>query len=135
MTKCIEWQGYIGANGYGQVGRTEGAHRAVYRHCKGDIPKGMVVMHLCDNPTCVNPNHLQLGTPGDNMRDMVEKGRNVGSSDTTVHLFIHKDGRGFVGQRRHLCHEHKVDKSNLSRHIAGHRRFGHTGGWVYHGPA
>lgn len=42
------------------------------------IPKGMVIMHTCDKPKCINPEHLALGTPGDNSRDMVAKKRNGG---------------------------------------------------------
>lgn len=50
--------------------------RYIYEMMKGDIPEGMVIMHKCDNPRCINPDHLVAGTQSDNMKDMFEKGRN-----------------------------------------------------------
>lgn len=63
---------------YGQVrinGKIEKAHRAIYKHFFGEIHKDMVVMHKCDVPCCINPEHLILGTHQENMNDMVGKGR------------------------------------------------------------
>lgn len=64
--------------GYGhfQVGKkAEKAHRISYSIFRGKIPDGMHVLHSCDNPPCVNPDHLSLGTNKDNMRDRGLKGR------------------------------------------------------------
>jgi hypothetical protein len=50
-------------------------HRFIYSQMRGDIPEGMLVMHRCDNATCINPKHLTIGTHGDNIRDRDRKGR------------------------------------------------------------
>ena len=78
---CIEWKGNRLPKGYGYLRKgpaKEGkilAHRAAFLLKHGDIPEGRVVMHKCDNPSCVNPDHLMLGTQQDNVRDMVAKNR------------------------------------------------------------
>lgn len=73
---CIEWTGCRGKRGYGRY-RSQAAHRVAYERANGPIPAGMVVCHTCDNPPCVNPEHLWLGTIADNNRDMVEKQRQM----------------------------------------------------------
>ena len=71
---CWEWVAGKNSNGYGAFMRN-GAHRASYELHIGPIPKGKMVLHRCDNRTCVNPDHLFLGTNDDNMKDMVKKKR------------------------------------------------------------
>lgn len=76
--ECWEFSGARSKGGYGQLrveGRTTYAHRVAYENLVGPIPEGAVVRHSCDNPPCVNPAHLKVGTQGDNVRDMVERGR------------------------------------------------------------
>jgi hypothetical protein len=76
--ECWPWKAGIKSEGYGgfRVGEVvDRAHRVSYVIHHGDIPAGMVVCHRCDNPPCVNPGHLFLGTHGDNARDRDAKGR------------------------------------------------------------
>lgn len=75
---CWEWTGPAFRGGYGRVyfrGRTLYAHRVSWELANGRIPDGLWVLHHCDNPPCVRPDHLFLGTHADNMADMVAKGR------------------------------------------------------------
>lgn len=74
---CWEW---IASNrhGYGQFCinfKVLRAHRVSYELFKGRIPEGLYICHACDNRKCVNPEHLWLGTPTDNIQDMIKKGR------------------------------------------------------------
>ena len=76
---CWEWTASKTEQGYGHFGFNKHvvkAHRFSWMLYSGkNIPEGMFVCHHCDNPSCVNHNHLFLGTPQDNMNDMIKKGR------------------------------------------------------------
>lgn len=77
---CIEFEGRKDRHGYGRAyignGVEQLAHRLEWERINGSIPKGMCVCHHCDNPGCIRPSHLFLGTHADNMADMKAKGRN-----------------------------------------------------------
>jgi hypothetical protein len=84
---CWEWKGSINHSGYGQLTFDKKhifAHRLSYIFENGDIPEGMCICHHCDNPGCVNPKHLFIGTVRDNVLDMISKNRkysNVGENN------------------------------------------------------
>lgn len=85
---CWPWQGYIGSHGYGRMTinyRDWLAHRLVWMLAHGAIPKGLWVLHHCDNPPCCNPAHLWLGTTQDNTADRDAKGRHGYSVCKTYH--------------------------------------------------
>ena len=76
---CIEWTGYKDRQGYGTLkwhGRMVKAHRMAYLCKVQGFPDSLCVLHRCDNPSCINPEHLFLGTPKDNNLDKINKGRN-----------------------------------------------------------
>lgn len=78
QTGCWNWNKCLCARRYGNVriGRKMIlAHRAAWEAKNGEIPKGMYVLHRCDNTKCINPDHLFIGTQMDNVRDMHQKGR------------------------------------------------------------
>jgi hypothetical protein len=75
---CWTWTGSIHPKGYGYVhfdGRWGKAHRVAYALAYGHLPAELHVLHRCDNPPCVNPDHLFVGTNTDNIADRVRKGR------------------------------------------------------------
>lgn len=75
---CWLWKGAVNNKGYGKIGLGHGwvlAHRVSWILHNGDIPNKLFVLHSCDTPGCVNPDHMSLGTQAENLADMWSKGR------------------------------------------------------------
>lgn len=94
---CWLWMGAITRGGYGHirkrvnnVNKMTRAHRVSYELYKGPIPEGLQVLHTCDNPICVNPNHLFLGTNQDNVDDKVSKDRHSFGRSSN-HMWLSKE--------------------------------------------
>lgn len=86
LGKCWEWIGSISVWGYGQFATKRlKAHRVSWQLTYGEIPNKLHVLHKCDNPLCVNPDHLFLGTQTDNMNDKVAKDRQLKGEESNLH--------------------------------------------------
>ena len=76
---CVLWMGALTGAGYGAVNvgnkQQVSTHRAAYEVAFGKIPRGLLVLHKCDIPSCINPDHLFVGTYKDNMQDRSSKNR------------------------------------------------------------
>ncbi len=79
LSNCWTWMAFVEHTGYGvfkiKFSDNAKAHRFSWFILNGEIPDGMLVLHHCDNPKCVNPSHLFLGDHSDNQRDKISKGR------------------------------------------------------------
>lgn len=146
-TACIDHQRKGNRDGYVQIlwgGRYQLAHRVAYCIAQG-IPveeiAGLVVRHRCDNPRCVNPEHLEIGTQADNIDDMVRRGRQArGVANGLAKLTPEtvrairarytpgsKGGRGVTSATsvRGLAREHGVDTTVIRKIIQG-KTWGHV---------
>ena len=123
---CLVWTARKNSDGYGIVTvrrRQWKAHRLAYTDAWGEIPTGMVVRHKCDNPACVNPSHLQLGTDADNAKDKAIRRRvPVKLSEDQVRL-IRSDARTM----REIGNKYGVSASLICLIKSGERRQ-HVGG-------
>lgn len=105
-SRCWDWTGSTYASGHGQIwvnSRLERAHRVSWKLAGGKIPKGKLLCHRCDRPSCVRPSHLWVGSQKDNMADAAAKGRtrnqNSGKSEcshghrlTNQNVYVTKEG-------------------------------------------
>lgn len=104
--ECWEWRGYRTPDGYGRFVfemKNIPAHRAAYQVYNGPIPNGMVIRHTCDTPPCVNPAHLLVGKPADNVRDRTERDRTCKGSDKPQSKLCEADVRDI--RRRYAAGE------------------------------
>lgn len=106
---CWLWKGSRDKGGYGRIlhgKRIDSAHRVAWTVTNGPVPDGLWVLHRCDNPACVNPSHLFLGTRTDNVRDMFVKGR----------------GNSANARKTHCPKGHEYDAKNTGYAKSGARR-------------
>lgn len=132
MNDCILWKGAVSNRGYGLTyrdGRRVSAHREAFRKEYGYLPA--LVMHKCDTPLCVNPEHLVAGTQSANMKDCASKGRlklpskeSIRRGDThprtklTSDLLEHIKPLIGTMSMRALARRFQVDESTIRKHPA-----------------
>ena len=119
---CFLWMGGCDKKGYGRF-RTRGdeerlAHRFAWRFSYGEIPLGKQVLHKCDTPACVRPDHLFLGTNDDNMADKLRKGRQTRGERHPFAKFTDDDVlaiRSYVGPNKPLARAFGVDPATTRK--------------------
>ena len=130
LGRCWNWTGSVynpdkDRKGYGQVqyqGKAYPAQRLAWILTNGDIPKGKLACHKCDNVLCVRPSHLFLGTPKDNTTDMMNKGRHKGGLDyirTKAHRKAISDRmkgqRNMLGRKHSEATKKKIHETRVAR--------------------
>ncbi len=129
---CRVWIGTKFKDGYGQMTwrkRVRRAHAVAWEESgRGPLPPGMLFRHTCDTPTCVNVDHLLIGTVADNSRDMVKRGRSL-LGEKNPHSFLTDDQvraiRSDPRMYKLIAADYGMNKSNVG-HIKTRRNWGHV---------
>lgn len=130
---CIEWIGTKNNRGYGMIGLAPAgykspvpAHRAMYMAIneKWDLPRNVFIRHKCDNPSCVNINHLEAGTPKDNMQDCIERGRRATKYKPHTRHYVLDDDivraiRAATGKQKWIAQQFGVSIGYVSKLRSG----------------
>lgn len=123
-TGCWEWAGTRHREGYGFVhslGQLRRAHRAAWMVWVGPVADGVAVLHRCDNPPCIRPEHLFLGSQADNVADMKQKGRGSRKlSDVEVQEIV--EGHRSGTSQAELGRLYGVSRSLICHIVAGRKR-------------
>lgn len=133
---CWVWN-KTGKNKYGMFwlkGKKRSAHRSSYEHYKETIDNGLFVLHTCDEPACVNPNHLFLGKHLDNMKDMLSKGRQA-KGHRNHHCKLSEDEvlevLNMEGSYEDIGHKFNVNRATVG-YIKTGKLWSHITGITYH---
>ena len=127
---CWEWKGTRKDEGYGTLahrGHTLNVHRVAYETWVGPIPDGLLIRHKCDNPPCINPEHLETGTKRQNTQDMMDRGRRPatrGDLNPRAAILLrdcemmYVDSQDTLLTRQMLSDLYGVCASTVTRHIS-----------------
>lgn len=135
---CWIWTGAKSSKGYGFIGsggsggRMLLAHRVSYEFANGEIPDGMMILHSCDNPSCVNPDHLRVGTCSDNIQEAFDKGRKIPPifhGEENAKSKLTNDKVRFILSNPDLGHKEIADMFGLSPNCVRSVRIGRT--WTH----
>lgn len=115
--KCWIWEGLLSPQGYGRfyVGRRSlPAHRVAYQISERTLSRNEFACHKCDNPACVRPDHIFIGTQKDNVDDMMKKGRQVSGLKVKPECAARGDRHGSRTQPERVCRGERNPSSRLT---------------------
>ena len=134
ISGCHLWTAAVDQRGYGRFGfrphgeknyRAVAASRVAWELYVGPVPKGMEVCHHCENPACVNPEHLFLGTHKDNMNDRDRKGRTIAGQSNKTHC---PRGHEYAGENVYIhMGSRKCKACNAIRQVEYRERISQKG--------